>query len=333
MKVFRNGSLRKPVRGTLVLFCVAVSRREAGWVAAAFGIVLTWGAQRKMNLSGFYLWMFSFARHSAKMLLQLCWCLYSGQTLQLLFISRHNWWCSVWITGSEGVNIQISVEGLQFIAVTAKASLDFHVERGVLIKSPVLSLLLLACSSRFICSSSFAKWFSSLESSGGAAFLLLWSDCIEEWFCCVVLDHSCALWASGGGSEASFIRLCRSFGGVITVLITQLSSWSNSPQSISDLASLLQRVWPLHVLLLMSMAAASFLFNNSSCKTYLFLSTASKNRCHQLTHFWNPLQVHFYWWQGMNYLEMMSPLPWQAFLKKTSQGIAILSSVSHRDCW
>lgn len=113
--------------------------------------------------------MFSFARHSAKMLLQLCWCLYSGQTLQLLFISRHNWWCSVWITGSEGVNIQISVEGLQFIAVTAKASLDFHVERGVLIKSPVLSLLLLACS-RFICFSSFAKCFSSLESSGGAAF-------------------------------------------------------------------------------------------------------------------------------------------------------------------
>lgn len=94
-----------------------------------------------------------------------------------------------------------------------------------------------------------------------------------------------ALWASGGGSEVSFISLCLSFGGVITVLITQLSSWSNGPQSISDLAGLLQRVWPLLILLLTSMGEASFLFNNSSCKTYLFLSTASKNRRHQLTHF------------------------------------------------
>lgn len=112
--------------------------------------------------------MFSFARHSAEMLLQLCWCLYSGQT------------STVWITSSEGVKAEVSIEWLEFIAVRAKANLDLHVERGVLIKSPILSLHSLVCSSRFVCSSSFAKWFSSLESSGGAAFLLLWADCVEE---------------------------------------------------------------------------------------------------------------------------------------------------------
>lgn len=164
-----------------------------------------------MNLSSFHLWMFSFARHSAKMVLQLCWCLYSGQTSLLLVISRHNWWCSVWITSSEGVNAEISIEGLEFIAVRAKANLDLHVERSVLIKS-VLSLHLLVCSSRFVCSSSFAKWFSSLESSGGAAFLLLWADCVEEWFYCVVLDHFCSLsiWGRKWGFFHKVVCLWRS---------------------------------------------------------------------------------------------------------------------------
>lgn len=190
MKVFRNGSLKET---TLWHLCVAVSRNKADEWLLLFGILLTWGVQRKMNLSGFHLWMFSFARHAAEMLLQLCWCLYSGQNSLLLLICRHNRWCSAWITSSEDVNVEISIEGLDFIAVRAKANLDLHVERGALIKSPILSLHLLVCSSRFICSSSFAKWFSSLESSGEAAFSLLWADCVEEWFYCVVLDHSCSL--------------------------------------------------------------------------------------------------------------------------------------------